>query len=168
MLKSQKKEVVSKLESVFADSGSVMVFHYKGLTVSDLNDLRAEMASHAVFMQVIKNTLATVALKNLKKDNAEQLFSGPSAIAWGEDPVSVAKVLAGFAKKNDNLVLVGGLYGDSVLASKDVKHLASLPSLDELKAKLIAVINTPATNIAKVLQRPASMLATVLEQYSKQ
>lgn len=168
MLKSQKKEVVAKLESLFNESGSVMVFHYKGLTVSDLNDLRAEMSKNDVSMQVIKNTLAVVALRNSKKDaKSESLFEGPSAIAWAEDPVAVSKILVSFAKKNENLVLVGGLYGSSVLEAKDVKHLASLPSLDGIRAQLIAMLNAPATKVAQVLQAPAASVATVIDQYSQ-
>lgn len=167
MLKAEKKLAVQELKNIFSNNSSVIVFHYKGLTVEGINSLKSEMKKSETNMRVVKNTLSVVALRENKNEDFVDLFKGPTAIAWGNSPVEIAKVLYGFAKKNNNLILIGGIYDGKKLNKKDVELLASMPSLDELKSKLIAVITTPAANIARLLQKPASMVAAVLDQYSK-
>lgn len=167
MLKEEKSLVVKKLQNIFSDYSSVIIFHYKGLSVSDLNILRSEIRKCDSSMQVVKNTLASIALKDYEDKSIIDLFKGPSAIAWGNNPIAISKVLYDFAKSNENLILVGGVYEGKKISQEEVKQLANMPSLDEIKAKLIAIIKTPATNIVGLLQKPASMLAAVLSQYSK-
>lgn len=167
MLKEEKKVAVQELKDIFSNNSSIIVFHYKGLTVESINSLKSQMKDSGTNMRVVKNTLSVVALKENKADDFIDLFKGPTAIAWGSSPVDISKVLYDFAKKNNNLILIGGIYDGKKLNKQDIEVLASMPSLDEIKSKLVAVIKTPAANIARLLQKPAALLTTVLDQYSK-
>lgn len=167
MLKENKKIAVQNIKELFQNNSSAIIFHYKGLNVADMNLLRDELLKNNSVLKVVKNTLTLIALKDLNITKMEALFKGPSCIVWGNDPVDIAKVLSGFAKKNNNLVLIGGLYSNKILNEADLKFLSSLPSFDAIRSMLVAIIQTPATNIASILQRPAAMLANVLKQYSE-
>ncbi|MEZ5937674.1 MAG: 50S ribosomal protein L10 [Hyphomonadaceae bacterium] len=166
MDKAGKAEALEVLKGVFADSGVVVVTQYSGLTVAELTDLRVKLKGQGAGLKVIKNRLAKIALEGKGGDDAANLFSGPVAIAYSPDPVAATKVVAEFAKGNDKLVLVGGLMGDTVLDLNGVKTLASLPSLDELRGKLVGLIQAPATKIAGVLQAPGGQLARVVGAYA--
>lgn len=165
MDRAGKTENIEALKDVFAKAGAVVVTHYAGLTVRETEDLRARLRSEGATFKVVKNTLAQKAL-NGAGDGATSLFSGPVAIAYGPDAVSAAKVSAAYAKENDKLSIVGGLMGDQVLDAAGVNALAKLPSLDELRARLVGLINAPATRIAGVLQAPAGQLARVFGAYA--
>lgn len=167
MDRAQKQESIESLKSVFADAGAVVVTHYMGLTVAEMTDLRLRLRKEGAAIKVVKNTLALKALDGKLGDKGDKLFTGPVAIAYGPDAVSAAKIAVQFAKENDKLKLVGGVLDQTnVLDEAGVRALATLPSLDELRGKLIGLIQAPATKIAGVLQAPAGQLARVFNAYA--
>jgi len=165
MDRAQKSETIETLRGVFADAGAVVVTHYMGLTVAQLTDLRGRLRGEGATFQVVKNTLAQKAL-NGAANGAHDLFKGPVGIAYAKDPVSAAKISTQYAKENEKFIIIGGLMGEQVLDAAGVDALAKLPSLDELRAKLIGMIKTPATRIAGVLQAPGGQLARVINAYA--
>src|SRR5580698_10557828 len=165
MDRAQKAESIETLKGVFADAGAVVVTHYLGLTVAEMTELRGRLRSEGAKLKVVKNRLAQKAL-NGAGEGANALFKGPVAIAYGPDPVSAAKVATQYAKDNEKFVVVGGIMGELVLDAKAVDALAKLPSLDQLRAKLVGLIQAPATRIAGVVQAPAAQLARVLAAYA--
>lgn len=167
MDRAQKQESIESLKSVFNDAGAVVVTHYMGLTVAEMTDLRLRLRKEGAAIKVVKNTLALKALDGKLGEKGDKLFTGPVAIAYGPDAVSAAKIAVQFAKENDKLKLVGGVLDQTnVLDENAVRALATLPSLDELRGKLIGLIQAPATKIAGVLQAPAGQLARVFNAYA--
>ena len=166
MDKAGKAVALEAYKQVFADAGVIVVTQYSGLTVRELTDLRSKLKSEGANLKVIKNRLAKIALEGKGGDAAGAMFVGPVAIAFSPDPVAASKVVADFAKTNDKLVLIGGLMGDQVLDQNGVKQLASLPSLDQLRGKIIGLIQAPATKIAGVVAAPAAQLARVVGAYA--
>lgn len=167
MDRAEKREFVADLNEVFNNTGSVVVAHYAGLTVAQMNDLRSKMRGAGGTVKVAKNRLAKIALQGTPSESIQALFEGQTLIAYSDDPVVAPKVANDFAKANDKLVILGGAMGETALDSDGVKALASLPSLDELRAKLVGMISTPATRIAQVVNAPAGQLARVFGAYSK-
>jgi large subunit ribosomal protein L10 len=165
--KAKKAEVVEELNGVFAKAGSVVVAHYSGLTVAQMADLRSRMRASGASFRVAKNRLAVRALKGTAIEGIAHLFKGPTGIAVSDDPVSAAKVAAAYAKDNDKLVILGGTVGETALDAQGVQALATLPSLDELRGRIVGLIVAPATKIAGVVQAPAGQLARVIGAYSK-
>jgi large subunit ribosomal protein L10 len=165
MDRAQKAESIETLKGVFAGAGAVVVTHNLGLTVAELNDLRGRLRKEGATYKVVKNRLAQKAL-NGAGEGATALFKGPVGIAYAPDPVTAAKVASQYAKENDKLVVVGGFMGETVLDAKGVDTLAKLPSLDQLRAKLVGLIQAPATRIAGVIQAPAAQLARVFAAYA--
>ncbi len=168
MLRAKKFEIVDSLRGVFADAGVVVVAQFQGLSVAEVTELRRGMQDAGAKFRVTKNRLAKIALADTSYDPIAELFTGPTAIAYSEDPVAAPKAVVDFAKKNDKLVVVGGGLDGNLLTPDEVKALASLPSLDELRAKIIGMINTPAQRIASVLQAPAGQIARVLNAHAEQ
>ena len=166
MDRAQKAESIEVLKGVFADSGAVVVTHYLGLTVAEMTDLRGRLRKEGAQIKVVKNRLAQKALNGAAGDAGQELFKGPVAIAYGVDPVSAAKVVTQYAKDNEKFTVVGGLLGDQVLSQDAIKSLAALPSLDQIRAQLIGLIQAPATKVAGVLQAPAAQLARVFSAYA--
>ena len=162
MDRAGKEELVSHYNGIFANAGVIVATHYSGLSVPDLDELRHQMADVGGTVKVTKNRLVKLALAGTPNESVSEFFSGPTAIAFSEDPVAAPKVAANFAKENDNLKIVGGIMDGNVLDAEGVKNLASLPSLDELRGQLVGLINAPATKIAGVLQAPAGQLARVM------
>ena len=167
MEKAKKAEVVEELKGVFASSGSVVVAHYKGLTVAQLGDLRTRMRAAGASFKVAKNRLAVRALQGTPIEGISHLFKGPTGIAFSSDPVAASKVVVAYAKDNAKFVVLGGSVGTTALDVEGVKTLAALPSLNELRGKIIGLIQAPATKIAGILQAPAGQLARVISAYSK-
>lgn len=165
MDRAQKQELVSHLHGVFSSTAVIVVAHYKGLKVSEITDLRARMREAGAGFKVTKNRLTKLALKGTDSQAIADLFEGPTAIGYSDDPVAAPKILSEFAKSNDKLVILGGAMGATVLDPDGVKTLAELPSLDELRAKLLAMIQTPATRLAQVTAAPAGQLARVFGAY---
>lgn len=166
MDRAQKAASIEDLKGVFAGAGAVVVTHNLGLTVAEMTDLRLRLRNEGATLKVVKNTLAQKALDGSAGEAGERLFSGPVAIAYAPDPVSAAKVVSEFAKGNDKFAIVGGLMGTDVLDAKAVGALATLPSLDQLRAKIIGLVQAPATKVAGVLQAPAGQLARVMGAYA--
>jgi len=165
--RAEKREFVAWLNGVFKDSGSVVVAHYSGLTVAQMNDLRSKMREAGGTVKVAKNRLAKIALQGTESEGMSDLFAGQALIAYSTDPVVAPKVTVDFAKGNDKLVILGGAMGATMLDGDAVKALATLPSLDELRAKLVGMIQTPATRIAQVVNAPAGQLARVFGAYAR-
>ncbi|HXQ47874.1 MAG TPA: 50S ribosomal protein L10 [Caulobacteraceae bacterium] len=165
MDRAQKAESIEALKGVFADAGAVVVTHYLGLSVHDMEDLRAKLREQGASLRVVKNRLAQKAL-NGAGEGASALFKGPVAIAYASDPVSAAKVVTQYAKDHEYFIVVGGLMGADVLDASAVRALATLPSLDQLRAKLLGLLNAPATRVAGVLQAPAAQIARVIGAYA--
>jgi large subunit ribosomal protein L10 len=163
-----KEELVSELHDVFEENSTVVITHYSGMTVDDMTDLRGKMRDAGASFKVTKNRLTRLALAGTKFEGLTDMFVGPTAIACSEDPVAAAKVVAEYAKTNKKLILVGGCMDDKILDVEGVKVLASMPSLDELRGKLVGLLSAPATKIAGVLQAPAGQVARVISARSKQ
>jgi large subunit ribosomal protein L10 len=159
--------MVTALKGVFDEAVLVVVTHYSGLDVAQINDLRVRMADAGARFKVTKNRLTRRALEGTQFAALDALFAGPTAIAYSEDPVAAAKVSVGFAKENDRLVIVGGALNDRLLGTDEIRALAALPSLDELRAQLVALLQTPAQRIASVLQAPSAQLARTMGAYAQ-
>ena len=166
MDRAQKQEAIESLKSDFAGAGAVVVTHYMGLTVAEMTDLRGRLRNEGAQLQVVKNTLAQKALDGSIGAEGDALFVGPVAIAFAPDPVSAAKVATQYAKDHEKFTVIGGFMGQQVLDKKSVTALATLPSLDQLRAKIVGLLQAPATKIAGVLQAPAGQLARVIGAYA--
>ena len=166
MDRAQKKELVAELNQTFEGAGLVVVTHQTGMTVGESSDLRGQIRAAGAGFKVTKNRLTRLALEGTKYQALQSLFTGPTAIAYSEDPVAAAKVCVEFANKNEKLTIVGGALGEKVLDVNEVKALAKLPSLDELRGKIIGVLQAPATKVAGVIQAPAGQLARVVSAYA--
>jgi len=160
--RGQKEELVASMHQTFEDAEMVVVTHYSGLTVAEVSELRRKMNEAGASFKVTKNRLTRRAIDGTKFAALSDLFTGPTAIAYSDDPVAAAKVSVDFAKSNEKLVVLGGALGAEVLDISGVKALASLPGIDELRAKIVGMLNTPATRIAGVLQAPGGQIARVL------
>ncbi len=166
MDREQKEQLVATLNGLFATTTLVVVTCPIGLTVAQATELRRQMRDAGAGFKVTKNRLTRLALKGTRFEELSDLFRGPTAIAYSEDPVAAAKVAVGFAEKNEHLSILGGAIGEQVLDVGAVTTLAKLPSLDELRSSLLSLINTPATRIATVLQAPGAQLARVMNAYA--
>ena len=167
MDRAEKRELVTGLNEAFSNAGSVVVAHYAGITVAQMNDLRSKMRAAGGTVKVAKNRLARIALQGTESEGIQDLFIGQTLVAYSEDPVAAPKVASDFAKGNDKLVILGGAMGATALDADGVKALASLPSLDELRARLVGMIATPATRIAQIVNAPAGSLARVIGAYAR-
>jgi large subunit ribosomal protein L10 len=166
MDRAQKAESIETLKGVFAGAGAVVVAHNLGLTVAQLSDLRGRLRKEGAAFKVVKNSLAQKALNGAGEAGAGALFKGPVGIAYAPDAVSAAKVATQYAKENEKFEIVGGFMGETVLDAAGIDALAKLPSLDQLRAKLVGLLQAPATRIASVVQAPAAQLARVLSAYA--
>lgn len=166
MLRAEKAKVIDELNDVFGETGVVVVTHYKGLTVAEITDLRGRIRSAGAAFRVTKNKLAQRALDGTPFAPLAPLFKGPTAIAFSKDPTAAPKIVSEFAKKNDKLQIVGGGLAGTLLDATAVKALAELPSLDELRARLIGLLNAPASRLVGVLQAPGGQVARVLAAHA--
>ena len=168
MDRSQKEALVAELNGVFNDAAVVVVAEYSGLTVEEMTNLRVKMREAGASFKVTKNRLARLALDGTDYNSLSSKLKGPVGIAYSSDPVAASKVAMDYAKGNEKFVIIGGAMGTTELDPAGVKSLASLPSLDELRGKLVGLLQAPATKIAGVLQAPASQLARVLSAKAEQ
>lgn len=167
MSRAQKEAEVKELNERFANDEMVVVTHYSGLTVKEISDLRAKLRAEGASFKVTKNKLAKLAVKGTKFENMSDLFTGPTGIATSTDPVAAAKVAHNFAKTNKKLIIVGGALGEKILSADEVDQLAKLPSLDELRSKLVGLLVAGPTKLVGVLQAPARDLVGVTKAYSE-
>ena len=167
MKRSEKKEFVEKLKDEIESSSSVIVTHYSGLTVEESEQLRNEMRSNGAKFKVTKNRLTKLALEQTQFKNIADLFEGPTAIAYSDDPVAPAKVAVSFDKKFDNFKIIGGGYDGEKIDLEKINFLASLPSLDELRGKILGLISAPAQKIASIVKEPAGQIARLVSAQSE-
>lgn len=167
MDRAEKRDFVVSMKDTLNEAGSVVVAHYAGLTVADMTALRAEMRAAGGSVKVAKNRLVKLALEGTEAEHMSPLFQGQTLIAYADDPVAAPKAAAEFAKKNDKLVILGGAMGATSLDESGVKALATMPSLDELRAKIVGMVNTPAQRIAVLTNAPASSVARVIGAYAR-
>lgn len=167
MDRAGKEKLVSTLNTELKSTGAVVVAHYSGITVAQMQKLRAEMKQAGATVKVAKNRLVKIALEGTDVASIGSLMKGPTILAFSQDPVAAPKVAVAFAKTNDKLVILGGAMGKTALNADGVKALATMPSLDELRAKLLGILVAPATKIAQLSTAPAAKLARVFGAYAK-
>ena len=167
MKKDQKKKFVKDYKDILNNVGILVVTHYSGLKTTQTDELRLKINEVGGKFIIVKNSLMKIILKDHKSKEFKSLFNGPVALAYSEDEVSAAKVAVNFSKENDKLLILGGISGDKFLEQKDVLEIALLPSLDEIRTRLVSLIQTPARNIAYALKFSANKLARVFNEYSK-
>lgn len=166
--RAQKQQLVDLTNEKLKSSEIALVVHNKGLTVAEMNDLRAKMREAGAEFKVTKNRLAKIATKDTNFAILADMLKGPTILATAKEPVAVAKGLVEFAKNNEKLVIVGGAFGETKLDPKGIENLAKLPSLNELRAKIVGILQTPASRIVGVLQAPGGQVARVIAAKSKQ
>ena len=165
--RAEKREFVASMREAFSNAGAVVVAHYTGLSVSEISAFRAKVKEAGGTVKVAKNRLAKIALQGTEAEHMTELFRGQTLVCISADPVSAPKAAVDFAKTNEKLVIIGGAMGATSLDESGVKALASMPSLDELRAKIVGMISTPATRIAQVVNAPAGQLARVFGAYAQ-
>ena len=168
MNRTEKAELIETLQSTLSEATTVVVTHQVGLTVAESSDLRARMREAGAGFKVTKNRLTKIALQGTKYEDMKDMFTGPTAMGTSSDPVAAAKILVSFAKENDKLTIVGGSMDGKMLDKAGVEALATMPSLDELRAKLVGLVNAPAAKLARVSQAPAGKLARVIQARADQ
>ena len=167
MNKEQKKQYIDEMSKYFDKSEAVIVAHYQGLTVSQLDDLRKKMREHGIKFKITKNRITKLALEKTKCKDISNLFSGPTAVALSEDAITSAKILSKFSKENENLKILGGIMGNDILDVDAVQNIATLPTIDEARGKIVGILRSPAEKIASILLAPASKIAILALEKSK-
>ena len=167
MSKDQKKQYINDMSAQFDKSEAVIVTHYQGLTVSQLDELRKRMREHGIIFKITKNRITKLALENTKCKDISNLFTGPTAVAMSEDAITSAKILTKFSMENENLKILGGIMGKDILDVAGVQNVATLPTLDEARAKIVGILRSPAQKIASILLAPASKIAILALEKSK-
>ena len=168
MNKEQKKNYIIEMKKFFETSDSVLVTHYQGLSVNQLDMLRAEMRKHGMMFKITKNRITKLALKDTKCKNIADMFSGPTAVALSQDAISSAKILTKFSKDNQNLKILGGFMGKEVLKLEDVLKIATLPTLNEVRVKITTILQSPARKLVSILLAPCLKIAILAFKKSKQ
>ena len=167
MNKDQKKQYISDMSNQFEKSEAVIVTHYQGLTMKQLDDLRAKMRKYGIKFKITNNRITKLALEKTRCKDLSNLFTGPTAVALSEDAITSAKILTNFSKENENLKILGGIMGSDILDVAGVKNVATLPSLGEARAKILGILRSPAQKIASILLAPASKIAILALEKSK-
>ena len=167
MNKEQKKNYITEMTANFENSEAVLVTHYQGLTVKQLDELRKQMREQGIQFKITKNRITKLALEKTKCKDLSNLFTGPTAVALSKDAISSAKILTKFSKENNNLKILGGIMGKEILDVAAVANVATLPTLDEARAKIIGILRSPAQKIVSILLAPASKIAILALEKSK-
>jgi large subunit ribosomal protein L10 len=167
MNKEQKKNYIEEMTSKFESSKAVMVTHYQGLTMTQLDDLRAKMREYGIVFKITKNRITKLALEKTKCKDLSSLFTGPTAVAFGEDAIMSARILSKFAKDNENLKLIGGIMDDEVLDQAGVQNVASLPTLDEARANIVGILNAPASKLISILLAHSEKMSSLSAENSE-
>ena len=166
MNKEQKKNYISEIESQFKNNEAVIVTHYQGLTMTQLDDLRSKMREHGIKFQITKNRITKLALEKTKCKDLSSLFTGPTAVAFSSDAIISARILSKFAKDNQNLKLLGGIMGEEVLDQAGVQNVANLPTLDEARAKIVGILATPASKFVSILLARSKKMSNLSQENS--
>ena len=167
MNKEQKKIYISEMITRFENSEAVLVTHYQGLTMTQLNELRSKMREHGVIFKITKNRITKIALEKTKCKDLSNLFTGPTAVAFGNDAIMSARILSKFSKDNENLKLIGGLMGTEVLDQAGVQNVANLPTLDEARAKIVGILATPASKLVSILLARSEKMSNLSPENSE-
>ena len=167
MHKNKKKAYIEEMKAFFTKTSSVFVTHYQGLTVKQIDELRTEMRKHGILFKITKNRITKLALGESKFKKLENLFSGPTAVAFSEDAIASAKILTKFAKINPNLKIIGGIMEDEPLSIEEVEKIATLPTLNEARGKIVGILTAPAQKIMSILLAPGSKIAILAHVKSK-
>ena len=166
MLRAQKVGILEDLKEIASANTAFVVAHYRGLTVAQISELRSEMQKEGAGFKVAKNTLLKIAVQGTSFEKLQSILTGPTAIAYSKDPVTAAKLAVKFAKGKENFQIIGGAVNGQLLTKDQVETLSKLPSLDELRSKIVGILVAPATRVATVTQAPASKLARVFKAYA--
>tara|TARA_B100000900_G_scaffold246969_1_gene210088 strand:- start:244 stop:762 length:519 start_codon:yes stop_codon:yes gene_type:complete len=167
MNKEQKKNYISEMSTQFENSKAVMVTHYQGLTMVQLDELRAKMREHGIIFKITKNRITKLALEKTKCKELSNLFTGPTAVAFGEDAIMSARILSNFAKDNESLKLIGGIMDNEVLDEAGVKNVASLPTLDEARANIVGILNAPASKLVSIFLAYSEKMSNLTAENSE-
>ena len=167
MTKEKKQVYIKEMTTQLDKSEAVIVAHYQGLTVKQLDDLRKKMREHGIQFKITKNRITKLALEKTRCKELSKLFTGPTAVALSSDAITSAKILTNFSKENSNLKILGGIMGEDILDVAGVQNVATLPSLDEARAKIVGILRSPAQKIASILLAPASKIAILALEKSK-
>ena len=167
MNKEQKKQYIDEMTTQFDKSEAVIVTHYQGLNVNQLDDLRKKMRDHGIRFKITNNRITKLALEKTRCKELSDLFTGPTAVALSEDAITSAKILTKFSKENENLKILGGIMGADILDVAGVKNVATLPTIDEARAKIVGILRSPAQKITSILLAPASKIAILALEKSK-
>ncbi len=167
MNKDKKKTYINEMKEFFTKKSSVFVTHYQGLSVKEIDELKSELRKQGILFKVTKNRITKLALEGTKYKKLEDLFKGPTAVAFSDDAISSAKILTKFAKKNSHLKIIGGIMEEEALTLDEVAKIATLPTLDEAKARIVGILSTPAQKILSILLAPGSKIAILAHAKSK-
>ena len=167
MNKERKKIYIEEMKNFFNKTSSIFVTHYQGLSVKQIDQLKSEMRKHGIMFKITKNRITKLALKDTKFEKLENLFTGPTAVAFSDDAISSAKILTKFAKTHSKLKIIGGIMEDEPLSLEDVAKIATLPTLDEARSKIVGILTTPAQKIISILLAPGSKIAILALAKSK-
>ena len=167
MNKEQKKNYIEEIRGFVEKNDSIMVTHYQGLNMTQLDKLRSEMRKYDILFKITKNRITKLALEKTKCKELSNLFTGPTAIAFSKDAISTAKILTKFSRENKNLKILGGIMGDEILNIEQVNKIATLPSLEEARAKIATILSSPAQKIVSILLAPGSKIAILALEKSK-
>ena len=167
MNKEQKKNYISEMTTQFENSKAILVTHYQGLTMTQLDELRSKMREHGIIFKITKNRITKLALEKTRCKDLSSLFNGPTAVALSKDAITTAKILTKFSKENQNLKILGGIMGKDILDVAGVNNVATLPTLDEARAKIVGILRSPAQKIASILLAPGSKIAILALEKSK-
>ena len=166
MNKEQKKNYITEIASQFENNEAVLVTHYQGLTMSQLDELRSQMREHGIIFKITKNRITKLALEKTKCKDLANLFTGPTAVAFGNDAILSARILSKFAKNNENLKLLGGIMGSDVLDQAGVQNVANLPTLDEARANIVGILATPASKFVSILLARSEKMSNLSSENS--
>ena len=167
MTKEQKKVYIDEISKQFEDSKAVMVTHYQGLTMPQIDELRAKMREHGIIFKITKNRITKLALEKTRCKDLADLFTGPTAVAFGEDAIISARILSKFAKDNENLKLIGGIMENEVLDQAGVQNVATLPTLDEARANIVGILNAPASKLVSILLARSEKMGSLSAENSE-
>ena len=167
MTKEQKKVYIDEMSKQFENSKAVMVTHYQGLTMPQIDELRSKMREHGIIFKITKNRITKLALEKTRCKDLAGLFTGPTAVAFGEDAIISARILSKFAKDNENLKLIGGIMENEVLDQAGVKNVATLPTLDEARANIVGILNAPASKLVSILLARSEKMSSLSAENSE-